>query len=163
MSHLIFMINKTSKSMADHGSGAFNKHINIPELYMFNRTVSRDQSITFHLISGNSFFWPIMLKSLLKISTFCSKFSYHPTVKNIGGERTLANYCISLSFLLIFIISITFPMQMNFNLQKFFPPNFLQLTSLFAKLLPPKFFTVQHIASYLIVARYIAKLYTSTT
>ena len=45
------------------------------------------------------------------------------TVKNINGEKTLtnfANYSISPSFLPIFIISITFPMQMNFNSPKFF-------------------------------------------
>ena len=40
----------------------------------------RDQSILLLfspiLFSGNSFFWPIMLKILLKISIFCSKLSY---------------------------------------------------------------------------------------
>ena len=43
----------------------------------------------------------------------------------------LVSYSNSPSFLPIFTISITFPMQMVFNSPKFFPPNFLQ--SLFAK------------------------------
>ena len=53
---------------------------------------------------------------------------YH-TVKNIGGEKTLANLAVTAFcqvFLPIFTISETFPMQMDFYLPKFFLPNFLQ-------------------------------------
>ena len=53
-------------------------------------------------------------------------------VKNIGGKKTLANYSNSPSFLPIFTISITFPIQMDFSSPKFFLPNFQQ--SLFTKL-----------------------------
>ena len=66
-----------------------------------------------------------------------------PYSKNIGGEKTLANYSISPSFLPIFTNSITFPMQMDFN-----SPNFLQ--SLFAKLLYcQSFFTVLYNYNYI--------------
>ena len=54
------------------------------------------------------------------------------TVKNIGSKTLWRITAIHQVFLPILTISITFPMQMDFNLPKFFPPNFLQ--SLFAKL-----------------------------
>ena len=70
-----------------------------------------------------------------RLCLYMSWWQSIPYSKNIGGEKTLVNlvnYSISPSVLPIFTISITFPIQMDFNLSKFFPPNFLQ--SLFAKL-----------------------------
>ena len=57
-----------------------------------------------------------------------------PYSKNFGSKklwRILQTTAIHQVFLPICTISIAFPMQMDFNLPKFFPPNFLQ--SLFAK------------------------------
>ena len=65
------------------------------------------------------------------------KHSIYHTVKNIGGEKTLANGKLQ-HFAKFFTISITFPMQTDFNSPQFFQPNFLQ--SLFAKVCTAKVF-----------------------
>ena len=70
------------------------------------------------------------------------KFQLHfniciPYSKNIDGKKTLANYSISSSFSTIFTISITFPMQMNFNSPKFF------FHQTFYNPYLPKFFTAK--------------------
>ena len=46
-----------------------------------------------------------------------------PYSKNIGKFGELEQFA---QFFVIFTIFVTFPMQMDFNLPKFFPPNFLQ-------------------------------------
>ena len=58
-----------------------------------------------------------------------SKILNIPYSKNIAiiwWQKTLVNYSNSPSFSPIFTSSTTFPMQMDFNSPKFFPPNFLQ-------------------------------------
>ena len=58
------------------------------------------------------------------------KWNMHSTIlysKNIGSKKTLANYSSSSNFSPIYPISITFSMQVDFNLPKFFLPNFIKL------------------------------------
>ena len=73
--------------------------------------------------------------------------SWYHRVKNMGSEK-LAYYSISPSFLPIITISITFPMQTDFNSPKVFLPNFLQ--SSFAKVFYQPRFLLYGVIWYLI-------------
>ena len=135
--------------MAGHGSGPSTNTSTIPELYIFNRTVSRDQSITF---SPYILFLAILFPDLL-CARVCSEFQHfaqslatmHPTVKNIGNEKTLANYCISLSFLPMFTISYA----NEFQSVKVFSTKLPTVQSLFVKLFCPlSFFCTAYIYIY---------------
>ena len=80
----------------------------------------------------------IYIKAKLLFNKISPSILMYHTVKNKKTLVNLVNYSISPSFLPIFTISITFPMQMDFNLLKFIPPNVLQ--SLFTKLFTTKVF-----------------------
>ena len=82
-----------------------------------------------------------LLSVSVMISSLDEGYIYH-RAKNIGGNKILVNFA-NYSSLPIFTMSITFPMQVDFNLPKFFSAK-LPTVLIRQTFLLPKFFTIRY-------------------